>query len=729
MKFLKFSALVTAVLALCTGCGKDAYDFDDGSVSFNLEANYSTSLSGTKAESDLALNVDDFTLEIFNEKGKIKKWMYSEIKGQKVRLNANKPYTAKAFYGDSTATGFDVIYFAGQTLFTVPGQSSTAVSITCRMANVKVAIEWGDNIKADYTDYVVKVYREGKNGSLIFTKDETRCGYIPEGDIKMDITITDGDGKTRVYSPNAVRCEGNDFITFTIDSKPSAKGEIEVSFEIDSSTDEKTETITIPATLVAKDAPSFQAKGFTEENSVSFIEGSGVDKELYVGITAPAFMQSCVLVSQSEFLPSNWPAEIDLMGNNEELLSTIREYGIEWSLSGESRYGFVDFEQFTKKLRLVGENENKFSLIVTDIKGKSSTIDVSFDIEGATVDVNEIPDYDMWSTKAYIDVVTNASDAGQFVFEAMDGSEVAGTFNGVLVSREGNVSRYMVTGLAPSQSYSFRVNYANGLKYTKEVTGTTESAQQLVNGELENWSNVQVWKPAASAGTNSATIYRAEIEGWSTRNDLTTKKAASDASWWNNYGVYYKWCSNTASTYDAKNGYAAEIATLGFWLGKTGSFYTCGHDDVLGKVQGNGIAYTACLFLGSYDSANDSYNLGVAHNARPNSVSFWYKYAPCEAGADKCTIYAVVYDANRNEIARSIDFQSSGQEEYLYYTLNLDYSNTKAKAAYITVFFKSGDNTDLSKMHLIQGEGTTTTAMYDRVAGSILTVDGVVLNY
>ena len=172
MKILKTFLCIVGFALLTFSCGKDAYDFGtgEGDVNFQLATDHTTSVIGTKAEEVPQLNVDDFTLEIFNSSGvRFKRWKFGEIKEEKVRMNKGT-FTAHAFYGGSTATGFDVVYYAGKKVFSVEGQTTTAVGVVCKMANVKVAIQWGENVAKDYSDYSVKVYREGRNGSLFFNK-------------------------------------------------------------------------------------------------------------------------------------------------------------------------------------------------------------------------------------------------------------------------------------------------------------------------------------------------------------------------------------------------------------------------------------------------------------------------------------------------------------------------------------------------------------------------------
>ncbi|MBQ8034283.1 MAG: DUF4493 domain-containing protein [Bacteroidales bacterium] len=740
MKFFKASLLIVLMAALCASCGKDAYDFGGGSAKFALSADYTTSAVGTKSGEELSLDVNDFTLEVFNSSGvKFKKWKYGDIKDEKVRMNKGN-FTAHAFYGDSLAVGFDAIYFAGKSTFAVDGQSTTAVSMVCRMANVKVAVEWGDNVKADYSDWSVKIYREGKSGSLSFGKDETRSGYIPAGDIKMDITLIDGNGNTRVYSPKAIACAANDFITFKIDTKEAAKEEVTISFQLVTGTDDKIETVVIPAALVAKDAPSFEAVGFTN-NAVSFVEASGVEGDLYVGITAPAFIEKCVLVSQSEFLPSNWPQEIDLLDSNEELLSTIRAYGIKWSLSkGESRYGIVSFAELTKRLRMVGENVNKFTLRVTDVKGKVSEIELTLNLVGATVAINAIPDYDMWATKAYIEVTTNATDASQFVIEAMDGTSAV-ALNTEFVSRTSDVSRFMVTGLVPATAYSFRANYSNGLKYTEQTAGTTEAAQQLVNGDMESWSNTKY----NTYGLKSIYLYypgnSASDKAWGTKNTLTMDGVEDGtSSGTTNQVTAYRWNSCTIPTTDAVSGNAAEIRTMAMsrvGLGGTdvGSGLFWAEKAVAEAVQKDYRVYAGTLYTGKTDvtaSAETPDKLGISHQSRPASLTFSYKYAPYNG--DNCKVYAKLYNAAGEEIASTDEFTTAATVSgYTEYTLNFKYSRMDSKAASAFVIFQSGVNEGINEkweyVAFVDGSYDANPWSLDSFVGSVLKVDNVILNY
>ena len=57
------------------------------------------------------------------------------------------------------------------------------------------------------------------------------------------------------------------------------------------------------------------------------------------------------------------------------------------------------------------------------------------------------------------------------------------------------------------------------------------------------------------------------------------------------------------------------------------------------------------------------------------------------------------------------------------------YANSETKAKYIGVFFQSGTDTDINKMKQVEGSYDMSPYNQDRVVGSVLKIDNVVLNY
>lgn len=697
---------------LLVSCGKDEYDFkEEGEVCFALSAEYVTSAVKSYSEGDFS--IDDFTLEIFNEEGvKIKRWKYGEIKNESVRLNAGYK-KAVAFYGDSLAAGFDVIYFAGESEFTVAGQSTTPVSITCRQSNVEIAVEWGEYIRRDYSDFTLRMHRDGAKGELLFGKEEKRSGYIPAGELKMEITLTDNGGKSRTYSPQPLQAAPNDFIKLTIDTKEPDPEQMELSIEIDRTTVDFTEEVTIPAILVAKAAPSFTFRGAAEQSSasVSAVEGTTPEESLKLEISAPGYVKSCELISEVT-MPSGveWPASIDLLGAETEKLAVLKGQGLAWDFS-DGRNAYVDFSALVKNLRTGGAGgTGKMTLKVTDGKGKEESFVLDFAIAEADVSLAEVHDYDMWAKKAYVTVSTETGDASNLSVEmSADGGLNWTTPKMNEVSSDASSKRFEITGLAPETSYKFRGAYLS--TRSAEAAGTTEAAAQVPGSGFEEWSewDYYVNKEGLFWGddiyqTNYAPYKDEGSKWWDCNNSETTPGDRTPTS------ATYK--SFPMVTYVAGNGSsrAAQIMTIA--ISNTATSGTCPmpRDIVAGR-----------LFTGDYGTGQNSRSFA----SRPSAVSFDYKYVPYES--DKFKMNVTVWSSGTAIGTGTLEGAASSG----WGTANVEivYSDTAKTATDISVEFISSSAGGTPPW------GTGKSIIYggDKTAGvhggSILTVDNLEMVY
>ena len=253
----------------------------------------------------------------------------------------------------------------------------------------------------------------------------------------------------------------------------------------------------------------------------------------------------------------------------------------------------------------------------------------------------------------------------------------------------------------------------------------------IANGDMEAWSSTKLH---SGNGTWDADMYCDYCTNWNTRNEKTTngaENANSGGLFGSNkgsgYGVRWRWCSGTWSTTDKKDGEkAAEISTLAFYNSNVSGSWK--RASVYSYTRDNGTAYVGYLFTGTFDKNSDSYSLGIAHTARPKSISFDYKYAPLPS-TDQCIAYAKIYDSNNVEIATTQEFNSMTQDVYKKETLNFTYTQSTTKAAYIGIFFQSGTNTDIGNILQVEGGYSTSPYNQDRVVGSVLKIDNVTLNY
>jgi|GEM_PF-3598522 len=755
MNIFKHLLLQIFVIAMLCSCGKEGYDFgnedngqkpsaDLGAVEFSVSTDYTIRTKAPGA--DLNLNPDNFSFAIFNEGGvMVNNWQsFSQIKGQSVKLNQGA-YTAQAWYGDSTAIGFDAVYFVGRTRFQVEKLKTTqGVTVTCRQGNAKVAVVWGDTIRSEYPDYSAVVKRVGTEQTMSFAKDETRAGYVQAGNINLEVSMTDASGNTRTYvHETPIPVAAQDSLTLRVDCRKqgSTDGYVVISYNLDTTTTDKPQQITIPAFLVSKPAPELMNQGFDENNTIEFWEGD-VSNPVMVMIKAQAFIDSCRVSLASPFVEVAFPDSIDIVHDSENAVRLQNVCGIKWDDQLQNkRYAAIDLTEFARNLRVVGSGvaseSTTFTVSVVDKRGKKSgKTTYTLVAKRPVLSLNNVPEYDMWATKAYIELVTDVENLSLFKFEYLV-NNIPNEANAALVAENGNVKRYEITGLAPGTSYIFRANYCNGLYYTNTVSVVTEAAQQLANGNMDTWSNTE-W---TTYGLQKIYHYypgvSASDKSWSTRNSLTMEGVnGGTSSGTTNQVVAYRWNSCTIPTADAVSGSAAEIRTMalstksvaGTSVG-TGALWS--QKNIEAFMESNGKVYAGYLYTGTADVTSGSpvpAAAGISHPSRPLSVSFSYKYMPFNG--DKFKVYAKVYDSNGSVIASTQEFVSGDAKgTYTEYTMDFTYSDSSKKASSIMVFFQSGTNETSDYVQFVDGSYDANPWSLDTFVGSILRVDNIVLNY
>lgn len=701
----KYALLSAFSALLLASCGKDEYDFgNEGEVSFALSAEYVTSAVKSYSEGDFS--IDDFILEIFNEEGvKIKKWKYGEIKNETVRLNAGYK-KAVAFYGDSLATGFDIIYFAGESEFVVGGQSVTPVSITCRQSNVEIAVEWGEYIKSAYSDYSIRIYREGKSGELLFGSQTTESGYIPAGELSMEITLVDASGESRVYSPEPLQARANDFIKLKIDTKEPDKEEVDLDITVETTTNDIVEEIKIPAVLVAKEAPSFTFMGEASASAaVSIVEGAD-GSDLNLSITAPGRIAGCTLTSSfTSPVAEGWPLEIDLIGGDETTLALMKSQGLDWNLSDET-YANVDFTGFVKNLRRVsGDNSNVATVTVTDKKGKSVAFELTFNIGEAQISLEEIPEYDMWATKAYLTASTADGDAAALSVEVSADGGLSWTTPQINeVSSDASSKRLEIAGLAPGTSYEFRAAYYS--TRSAEVSGTTEAAAQVPNSGFEEWSEWK-YKPCRLSNdkqSNYGPYASSSSKWWDCNNSETTPENGLSLGY-----LTYKSFPMVSYVPGNESSRAAQIMTIA--ISST-------------AIPSTAPFPTVCagrLFSGDY-GGQDSRPFA----SRPSAISFDYKYVQHES--ENFIVNVQVIGAGA-VIGEGHLYPAGNVSDWTNITLDIEYTNTAQKADAISIEFISTNASGSDAWEYDQSityGGNKTARVH---GGSILTVDNLEMVY
>ena len=714
--------LLVLLASSCSRVEETYYEPGEGGIRIDL----ATELPATRADvTESSLNVDDFKVEILNSKKVIfKRWAtFGEYKTQEntaFHMNAGGPYTVRATYGDSLASGWDAWFFMGEQVFEVKPQQTAELSVTCRMANVKVAVAYGENLQADYQDYKATV--SNSRGRLVFEKDRAEAGYIPVGTLTVDMELTDASGKKWYFRSGEVSAAAGDYITLNLDTKQAPQGSLDLTLSVDYSTNDKTVEVGITDAFLPAEKPVLSLTGFdAESGQLSFVE-SNDPGEASVTLTwdpKASPVKSLKLKSESEYFKEHGlPAEVDFCS----LTSTDRDLLLNAGLlfpemSGEMTANMVklEFDGLAPKLEYddnEAANTHTFTIEATDSKDNVVTKTVTIVPLQASKSLSEIQPGNIWARRAYLTLNTDGDPSKLTVQVKESGTELWYTPEGTEYSVSGKTSSATVKGLKSNTAYAFRAVY-NGFAAAESQDMTTEAEQQPENASFEEWSESTV-KLFTNGDKEQQTYYPWKTGGnqwWDTNNSLTAKSWGTvdpDLANWFSKQTYKSF--PMVSYVPGRNGFAAQmmlIAVSSSATGSTAPFPIIG----LGKI-----------FTGVYEGEQ-----GRSFPSRPDILKFWYKYE--SVNSDNFTVYISMKNGDI-VIGEGTFTSSESKTEWVECAVDITYNRTDLVADTIYIEFVSASDTEKWKYANNIGDivyGGDKTADVHR--GSILTIDDLELIY
>lgn len=630
---------------------------------------------GTVTKADDAgggISVDAFSVEIFNSSSiRLYNRKFGQAKEEVIPLNSGE-YRLLAKYGDSLGVGFDRPFFLADQPFQVRPQTRETVEAVARLANVKVAVEFGDNLKAAYPDFYAVVRHTSANvkSSLKFLRNETRRGYIPGGDLVVELYADpEGNGKWKYYAAPVQTCSPNDFVTFRIDTGANF-GDLVINVLVDTSTDQIEKTIEIPGEAASAPAPSIEAVGFTGDRFP--VKSGDVSEHLaYFSIMAPGTIASCSLEINSPYLASiGVPQTVDLLSNN--AADALAPAGI-W-FGGDLQAMAVDLSGLAPVLANTGIDLGldlqlaSLTLDVVDGNGRTDSFTVAYDLlpEG----VVSIEPGMIWARRiagASAELTSSAGDPSklslQYSADGFQWSEIPASVSGRVLSVQ------ELAGLEPATEYTFRLLY-DGLYTLDSRTVTTETAAQVGNAGFEQWT-VTPW--------HTTSLYEpfpdADSQWW----DVNSKVSMPDNSY-SSYACFKCMPTVTYSSNTVHSGSAAaQITTIN--VGSINSTWWT-----------NGTWYVGELFIGDADSNGSKVRDGHSFSSRPSALTFWYHYTTPVSDAERFGVEVSVRDAGGAVIAGASFSEGQMTSGWTKMTLPLNYSVSNVKAASISISFRSSSN-------------------------------------
>lgn len=758
MKKLYLSIFSTLLLAsgafLLPGCSEGEENLsengnDSGEVSLTLRTDPGPSaieIVGTSKAGAEALQLDaaDFAVEIINAQGNVSKhWdRYGEMP-EKVRLNTGN-YTMRALYGSDREAGFDSPYFLGEAPFTIAGQQSRQVEVTCKLAGCMAAIVYGGQIAQDYTDFRTEI-TSGRSNTVTFGKNETRPAYFPAGELNLKIYLTDEDGKTRLYTPAPIEAAPQDFITLYIDTK-DATGELTLSIRTETATTDREVTVDLPTFTLPKPAPTMLVSGFDETTGeISTTEGV-VTEEAKVHVRADGGIAGCTIRVQSPLLlEMGWPEEFDLADLTPETEELLKSSGLNWSGNlRNATLADIDFSGLSSILttehlgtELDTPTPYRFTISVTDAFGqRSEERTVSFSVAPPVFTVAEIGPGDIWATKAEVHITVTAGNPDLFIVQRQtESGEWRPCTSEKIVS--GNeiaiTAKPLPSSAATGTPVALRVRYNAHHSDPQHIT--TEASTQVPNGDFETYC---LYKYNSGNDIDQYFWYASqdtEDKWWATRNPASASQLTSSAIGGKNF--YTR--NNGTSPVDNGSGKAVQLQTTAWGRGNTSIVNGGGtkNNITAGLLYIGEYSYTlsesgGTLTAGKGVMDTETITQGHAFGSRPARMSFQYKYAPINN--ESFQAYATIENRDngtvelaRAEVPAATAAAAVGEMTDLTLDFVYDERYKHVKATHICIFFASS-----TKMGWKDGDdrpATTNSGTGSMHYGSTLTIDNLKLDY
>lgn len=721
MKYLRLTAVCAAALSMIA-CNRSEENIStDGTTEVSISLSADGSHRVKSVAEDVLPDIDDFNVEIFKTTtgARLYRDKYANSSSTRIRLNEGT-YKMVAFHGDSLASGFKSAFYQAIVPFEInENDRHINISGTAKLANVKIAVNYGENISSGYSGYYTTVTSDkaGAKGSLNFSATETRAGFLPEGHLKVEVFApSQNEGKIQHFE-TYIDAWPNDFITLDIDTK-QVTGQLTIGIIIDKETEIIEKEITISSTLVSQDAPVITLSDKLAAGTSTFYEGDELSD--HVSIMSNGGFNHAYLDITSDYLAAQgFPARTDLCNMDADTKAKFEAFGIiVLNMTPELRFSAIDFSGMGQKIQYNKSSifNAAFKLTIEALNGKQAEAEFSFRIlkNVATVNINANNAFSRSLRKFTLDIENGKPEKYTLQYRTENGEWTdvpAGTISGNSIAYE------RISGLEPSTTYQLRACYNNNPdNVTDVVSVTTEGAEQLFDNSFEIWRQE----------THSFTY---NFFG-SHHHDLNWYRPGESASssWWDSNS---KKTLAASSTTPNNNWNYRRFPTVGYSKEHTDGdksvmIYAVNVGNMASDIaRGNNTA-AGEFFIGSADNSGNRTTYGHAFGCRPDRIVFDYRYIPVDNETFHVDASLAATDGSKIAIFEANNGASAN--EWATYSISFDWNDVSKKASTIDMCFKStsasSPATSLNKTITVWENEAQAAHI-----GSILYIDNIQLIY
>ena len=727
MRHIRFVLTCLAAFATvsCTEALEEIATGADGEITVSLTSDWDCRPHLKSAVQEEEVPAGEFIVEIFKTDGNVRLYRdtYANTENKAIKLNGGD-YRLVASHGDPDGCGFDAPYYMGEEMFTVHAQTHEEVHVTAKLANVKVAVEFGEHLVLDYPEHYA-VVRSDKDCSLEFSAGEERTGYMPAGNLSLEL-YAKIDGEWKYYASEPEEYSPNDFVTFHVDTKEGA-GSLSLNIKVDDSVELVEKEVEIPQSMLPKEAPKMTFNGFGDSDVIEVVEAGETPESLKIDIVADAGIGHCILHINSEYLARiGVPAEIDLVTVEENVAELLKDNGFDWrGIMQGQRLAYIDLTGVAEKLASeVYDDANPFkaeiSFEIEDSNGKKSAESQSVTIAALKPEFSfSAVQTDAWA-RSIRGMEISYANLNPAVLKLQYKAAADGEWQDAgLSSNSGSVLSFNnISGLTPETEYQLRAIYNGNEAAAVQTSLTTEAAAQVGNSGFEEWQTSEfkfTYDIPFIGGEHNIDWYHPwsseETDIWWAVNSRKTMPSSTSIVSDNWNWVRFPTVAYTTESCQGSHAAVVYSVNVGDWLTSAAL--------VGDRVAGE-------LFIGTADDSGNHSSEGHSFASRPDSLCFMYKYE--SNGGETFSVHAELYSEDGTVIATASTDSGSASSSWLRFSLPFQYADTARNAAKIYMSFKS---TSASRPSVTGNKVITIAdnAQYTGNFGSMLYLDDLQLVY
>ena len=405
--FVKFLSVALVALPLLVSCHMDNVDYEgiDGPAKNNIGylqvGNMQASVIVDTENFDSAeatrageVDINTFDVVILNDKGEtVKSFKYGERPTEAIALEGGV-YTIKMSSATMQKADWDAPVYAGEKEVVITRkQTSTVNNLVCKLANIKVTVDYSADIKDQLDPEFTTMNVELEDSALLYAFNETRAGYFAPVAVDNTLKLTfncryKGETKNITMTNEIKGVKAAQWRKINVVVQHAADGTATIGIKCDTWTYDEEVTFDTSVSLFEEvipddtDAPVIVWEGHDlsetfELTDLMFDADGNFTSSINVDVTTKAALKSLVVKASSDNVEFTnayaevLPLEVDLCaGTVSSTILKMMGYPSDAKGATSTRLKFAAQTELFRS----HEGTHSFEITATDENGAHSTV-------------------------------------------------------------------------------------------------------------------------------------------------------------------------------------------------------------------------------------------------------------------------------------------------------------------------------------------------------------------